>query len=74
MQTSDIGMEIAIIMAVAAAVTAVVKAVIDIPAMSLVFLEERLFILLSRLNFFVERSEILEFMLVTSSILASRQD
>ena len=68
MQATDIEMESAAIMAIAAAVATVVKAAIDIPAMSLAFLEERLFNCDSRLNFFVERSETLEFILVTSSV------
>lgn len=67
-QATDIEMESAAIIAIAAAVATVVKAAIDIPAMSLAFLEERLFNCDSRLNFFVERSETLEFILVTSSV------
>ena len=67
-QTSDIGMESAAIIAIAAAVATVVKAAIDIPAMSLAFLEERLFNCDSRFDFLRKRSEILEFILVTSSI------
>ena len=59
-------MESATITAIEAAVAVIVKVAIDVPAISLVFLEERLFILLSRLNFFVESCEILEFILVTS--------
>ena len=42
-QTTDIEMESAAIIAIAAAVATVVKAAIDIPAINLVFLEERLF-------------------------------
>ena len=65
---TDIEMESAAVMAIAAAVATVVKAAIDIPAMSLAFLEERLFNCDSRFDFLRRRFEILEFILVTSSI------
>ena len=57
-QTSDIGMESAAIIAIAAAVAVVVKAAIDIPAINLVFLEERLFNSYLRPDFFQKRFEI----------------
>lgn len=73
-QATDIEIESAAIMAIAAAVATVVKAEIDIPAMSLAFLEERLFDCDSRFDFFWESSKSLELILVTSSILTSCPD
>ena len=73
-QATDIEMESAAIMAIAAAVATVVKAAIDIPAMSLAFLEERLFNCDSRFDFLRRRFETLEFILVASSILTSCPD
>ena len=64
-QTTDIEMESAAIIAIAAAVATVVKAAIDIPAISLAFLEKGLLNCDSRFDFLRKRSEILEFMLVT---------